>query len=179
MPEPNGAAPPLAEQRAIIFLAKLGRLAVRLAVVALAAGIVVWLVLARSVDAGDRAVMLTLAGLLLAAPPAILLLFSYALAALRSLPQRIREAPTAVRQRATEIQRRAGDVGARKGFIGGIGSIVRLWRSVASARELVQILGPAALLVTPWMLLATALAVAGALLQIVIGAIGLVVLGFT
>jgi hypothetical protein len=159
------------------FLSRVGRLAVRLAVVAFAAGAVVWIAILRSLDVGDdRGIVLPVAAVLLIAPPAILLLFAFALGALRSIPQRIREAPAAVRQHATEIRRHAGEVGARSGPVGTVGSIVRLWRSVASARELVEGVGPAALLLTPWMLLATAFAIVGAVLEILLGVIGLIVI---
>ena len=179
-PAGRSRSPSVAEQRAMSFISQLGRLAVRLAIVALAAGVVAWVALQRSLSGrDDTAVVLTVAGVLLLAPPAILLLFAFALAALRSLPQRLREAPATVRQRATEIRRHAGDAAERRGLVGAIRSVVRLWRSVASVRELADGLGPAALLVAPWMLLATAFAVAGALLEIVLGAIGLIVLGLT
>ena len=159
------------------LLSKVGRLTIRLAVAAFAAGAVAWIALFRSLDSReDPGVLLPVAAVLLAVPPAILMLFAFALRALRSLPQRIREAPATVRQRATEIRRHAGDVGTRSGLFAGIGSIVRLWRSVASARELAEGLGPAALLLTPWMLLATGLAVGGALLEILLGVIGLIAL---
>ncbi len=177
--EPRSAATPrAAEQRASRVISRLMRVAMRLALVALVAGAVAWVALQRSLSGSDDSlVVLTLCGLLFVAPPAILLLFAFALAALRSLPQRIREAPATARQRATEIRRHAADAGERRGLLGGIRSIVRLWRSVASVRELADGLGPAALLVTPWMLLATAFAVAGALIEIFLGVVALVALG--
>ena len=174
---PNAAEPSIAEQRAVGLVSSLRRLSLRLAMFALVAGTLVWLALLRLLaGSDDTALTLAVSGVAILLPAAVLVLFAIALAALRELPERIREAPAAVRQRATEIRRRAGEARERRGLFGAIRSVVGLWRSVAAVRELADGLGAAALLVTPWMLVATGFAAAAALLEIVLVPIALVVL---
>jgi hypothetical protein len=55
-----------------------------------------------------------------------------------------------------------------------MGSLFRLWRAGASWRELLEMVSPALVLLTPAMLVASVLAALGALLEIVAGVIAAV-----
>ena len=170
--------PSPAEQRAVAFLRRLGGVTTRLALLGLVGGALAWEALRRALAREeDVTLVLVVTAILVLAPPVILGLFVFALRALRSLPQRIREAPGTVRERATEIRRRAGEVGSgRPGLVGGIRSLVRLWSAVSSSREVVDGLAPAALLLNPWMLGAAAVAAGAAVIEVILGVVALILL---
>jgi hypothetical protein len=160
-------------ERAGAVLGAVAARALRLAAVATVAGAVTWWALYRGIDPGDvRATVLLVAGVLLAFPPAALVLFAVAARTLVTLPERIRQAPGAVRHRAGEISRRAGDLAEarRRGLLRGIRSLARLWWSVASAREVLQMLSPAAVLLRSSTLVAALIALPAAILEILLGA---------
>lgn len=160
-------------ERAGAVLGAVAARALRLAAVATVAGAVTWWALYLGIEPGDvRASILLVAGVLLAFPPTALVLFAVAARALASVPERIREAPGAVRHRAGEISRRAGDLAdaRRRGFLPRIRSLARLWWSVASVREVLRVLSPAAVLLRSTTLVAALIALPAAVLEILLGA---------
>jgi hypothetical protein len=163
-------------ERATPFLRRVARPVLRLAGLALVGSAGAWWAIARSAPAGDaRVPLLAVAAVLLLTPPAILYLFVLAIRALIQLPGRLRAVPAAVRQRLAEIGRHSGAITApdRGSGWARLRSLFRLGWSIASSREVVEVLGPAAVLVTPWMLAAAALAAAASVIEIVVGAVAL------
>jgi hypothetical protein len=160
--------------RALAILATLRRLAGRLALLAALGGLALWLLVLRETEEG--AAVLVVVALVLLAPPAILVMFVIGVRGLMALPGRLRDTPAAVGSRANEIRRRTADLGAsrRRGFLPTIGALFRLSWAVTSSREVMQ-LAPTVLL-RPWVVLASVAAGLGALLEIVAGAVALVVL---
>lgn len=163
--------------RVVPVLRWLSRAATRLALTALTAGAVVWWALRQGLDEGQGFLVVTAVILLL--PPALLGLFVVAVRTLISLPQRMREVPGAMRERAGDIRRRAGDVveARRTGRGRTILAALRLVRSVASSRELLEILPAGAVLLTPGMLVATVVATVAALFEAALGVLALIWLG--
>jgi hypothetical protein len=159
------------------FLRRLSRPVLRLAVLALAAGAVAWWGIGRAVPSGDaRGPVLAVTAVLLLIPPVILFLFVLAVRALIGLPGRLRAVPGAVRGRLADIARHSGAMTAagRGSALARLRSLFRLGWSVASSREVIEVLGPAAVLVTPWMLAASAVAAVAAVIEIVVGTVALV-----
>jgi hypothetical protein len=164
------------EQAAAFVLAVAGK-AIRLAAIAAGAGLVAWWALFQAIDPGDfRAGVLFVAGLLLAFPPVALGLFAVAARTMAGLPDRIRQIPGTVGDRAGEIYRRVGQLAEarRRGLVQGMPAMARLWWSVASARDVLQVLSPAAVLLRSATLIAAAIALPAALLEILLGVVGLV-----
>ncbi len=162
--------------RAIGVLRGLARATLRLAAVALVAGLAVWWAVFQGGDPGeDRTVILVVLAVLLLAPPVVLLLFAVALRTLIGLPDRLREAPGAIGDRLGEIRRRMAELSeaSRQGTVRAVRSLFRLGWSIASSREVLEV-SPAVVLLTPGMLVATLLAAAGAVLEILLGALALV-----
>jgi hypothetical protein len=143
---------------------------------ALVGGAGAWWAIARAAPSGEaRGPLLVLAAVLVLAPPATLVVFVVAVRALILLPGRLRAVPTAVRQRLAEIGRHSGAIASPERGTGWarLRSLFRLGRSIASSREVVEVLGPAAFLVTPWMLAAAAMAAVASAIEIVVGAVAL------
>jgi hypothetical protein len=164
-------------ERAKPFLGRLARSALRLAGLAVVAGAAVWWGIARAVPSGEaRLPLLTLAAVLLLAPPAMLVLFVLAVRALVALPDRLRAVPGAVRERLTEIGSHAGAVTAidRGSVWTRLRSLFRVPWSIASSREVIEVLGPWAALISPWMLPAAIVASVASLIEILLGAFVLV-----
>jgi hypothetical protein len=173
--QPAEPWPIAAIDRASRFLRSVARSVLRLAAVALLGGLAVWWAMFRGVDPGEgRTTVLVVAAVLLLAPPVILGLFVVAVRALADVPRRVREAPASFRQKAEEIRRRTGEVAAARGASRSMGSLFRLWRAAASWRELLEVVSPALVLLTPAMLAASVLAALGALLEILAGVIAAV-----
>ncbi len=165
-----------AVERAARLIRGLARQALRLGAVAAAGGAVAWWALYRGLDPGDaRTAVLIVATLLLAFPPVALVLFAVAARTLLALPGRLREAPGAIRERAGEISRRGAELteARRRGLLRTVPALGRLWWSVSSAREVLQVTSPAAVLLTPATLLAAGIAVPAAILEILLGIAGL------
>lgn len=160
--------------RALAILAGLSRLAERLAVLAALGGLALWLLVLRETEEGVA--VLVLVALLLLVPPAILVMFVIGVRGLMALPGRLRDTPAAVGSRANEIRRRTASLGAarRRGLLPTIGALLSLSWAVTSSREVMQ-LAPAVLL-RPWVVMASVAAGLGALLEIVAGAVALIVL---
>jgi hypothetical protein len=175
---PAGPAPVVgALARASGALRGLAAGAIRLAVVAALAGALGWWALFRGLDPGDlRTGILIVAGVLLAFPPVALGLFAFAARTLAALPDRIRGSSAALRERAGEISRRASALAEarRRGGPRSVPALARLWWSVSSAREVLQVAGPGVVLLTPAMLVAAIIAAPAALLEILLGVAGLI-----
>jgi hypothetical protein len=167
--------PPTMLDRAMAVLRGMARATLRLAAAAAIGGMAVWWAVFQGGDPReDRTVILVVVAILLAAPPAILVLFAVALRTLVALPGRLREAPGAVGDRLGEIRTRMTQLteASRQGVLRTLRSLFRLGWSIASSREVLE-LSPAVVLLTPGMLVATVFAAAGALVEIVAGAIAL------
>ena len=177
---PRPARPPrvTALDRATGFLRWLSARLLRLAVLALIGGALVWWAVWLSVPPSDRVVVLAIVGIALIAPPLILGLFGFALRGLASLPTRLREAPGQTRERIGEARRRLAELAEarRRGFLSGLGALARLGWTLRSSREVLEVAGPAAVFLTPGMLWASVGALIAALAEVVAGAIALVVL---
>ncbi len=161
--------------RAIRVLRGLARATGRLAAVALVAGLAVWWAVFQAADPGeDRTVILVVLAILLLAPPIVLSLFALALRTLIGIPHRLREAPGATRDRLGEIRRRMAELSeaSRQGTVRAFRSLFRLGWSIASSREVLEV-SPAVVLLTPGMLVATVFAAAGAVVEILMGALAL------
>jgi hypothetical protein len=160
--------------RALAILAALARLAERLALLAALGGLALWLLVLRETDEG--AAVLVVVALLLLVPPGILVVFVIGVRGLMALPGRLRDTPEAAVSRAGEIRRRTADLSAsrRNGLPATIRALLRLSWAVTSSRDVIQ-LAPAMLL-RPWLVVASVFAALGAVLEIVIGAVALIVL---
>jgi hypothetical protein len=157
------------------ILARLARLAERLALLAALGGLAVWLLVLR--EAGEEgAGVLVVVALLLLVPPVILVLFALGIRGLMALPGRLRTTPAAVGTRAEEIRRRTAELGAarRRGLLVTLRALLRLSGAVTSSREVMQ-LAPAVLL-RPWLVIASVAAGLGALLEVLAGAVALIAL---
>jgi hypothetical protein len=166
---------PTVLERATRVLRGLARATVRLAAASLIAGLAVWWAVFQGVDPGeDRTVLLVVLAILLLAPPVVLSLFALALRTLIGLPERLREAPEAVGDRLGEIRRRMAELSeaSRQGTVRAFRSLFRLGWSIASSREVLEV-SPAVVLLTPGMLVATVFAAAGAVVEILVGAVAL------
>jgi hypothetical protein len=158
--------------RAVSFLRGLARAVIRLGAAALVGGLAIWWTVFQGTDPGERTGILVVLAILLVAPPLILFLFVVALRTLIGLPQRIRETPGAVGDRLAEIRQRMARLSEarREGALPALRSLFRLGWSIATSREVVEV-SPALVLLTPGMLVATVLAAAAALLEILVGAV--------
>jgi hypothetical protein len=143
-----------------------------------AAVIVVFLLTRETPGSGGEWLGALVAGALLAAPPIVLFLFSEALRALAELPDRLRAMPATGREHADELGRLAGR--ARTARSRGLFALPLVaWRATrltASSRELLMPHAPLLPLVSLPFLLLTLAASVGALLEIVIAAVLLLVL---
>lgn len=164
-----------AVERAARLIRGLARRALRLGAVAAVAGAVAWWALYRGIAQGDaRTAVLFVATFLLAFPPVALVLFAVAARTLVALPARLRQAPAAIRERAGEISRRGTELteARRGGLLRAVPALARLWWSVSTAREALQVVSPAAVLITPATLVAAVVAVPAAVLEILLGIAG-------
>ena len=167
-----------AVDQATAFLRWLSGRLVRLAVLALLGGALVWWAVWQAIPANDRVVILTIAGIALVAPPLLLGLFGFALRGLAALPGRLREAPGQAKDRIAEARRRLAEVAQarRRGLLSGLGALIRLGWSLRSSREVLEMAGPAAIFLTPGMLAASVAAFIAALVEVLAGVIALVAL---
>jgi hypothetical protein len=145
----------------------------------LLAGALIWWAIVRSADGLGVGTVVVAAVLLV--PPVILLLFVLAIRTLMRVPDRIRQAPAAVRDRLGEIRARLREVAdaGGGGILARLRSLLRLLWAILSSRELVEVVGPTAVLLTPGMLPATVIAAIAALLEILAGIVALIWLALT
>ncbi|HEX5949335.1 MAG TPA: hypothetical protein VFZ45_07215 [Actinomycetota bacterium] len=176
--EPRRVPPPRATalDRAIGILRWMARRILRLAALALAGGVLVWWAVYLSVPEADRLIVLALLGILLLAPPLILGLLGFAVGGLAGLPGRLREAPGVTRERIVEARRRLAEVGVarRRGLFSGLGALARLGWTLRSSREVLDVAGPAAVFLTPGMMIATVVSLVAALAEVLAGLVALV-----
>lgn len=161
-------------ERAVVVARPVGRAAERLAIAALAGGGLMWWAVARR---GASAAALAVVAVLALLPPAALVLFAAGIRALVGLPGRLREAPTAVRERAEVVRRRAGDLAASgRGPVQRMAAALRLSWALASSREILEVVGPATVLLSPWALTLAAVGAIAAVGEIVGGLVALATL---
>jgi hypothetical protein len=123
-----------------------------------------------------RPPLLAVAAILVLLPPAGLVLFALATRVLIGLPDRLRRLPDAVRDRIGQIVRHSGALGSlrRSGnSFGRLRALFRLGWTVATSREVLEVLGPATMLLRPWMLPVGVLAALAAVVEIVLGLVAL------
>jgi hypothetical protein len=144
-----------------------------LAIAAAVAGLVAWLAL-RALLRGENGstVALVVAALLLAVPPALLGLLVGAIQALLALPEQLRRLPAEVGSQVGQVRRRAAEVGQARTGWSGVRRSFGLLRAAAGARDVLEVLTPAAFLLRPWLLVAAPLAVAAAAVEILLGVVG-------
>jgi hypothetical protein len=132
--------------------------------------VVAWFALRSLLRDGDGStVALIVAALLLALPPAVLGLLVGAIRALLALPDQLRRLPAEVGSRVGEVRRRATEVGQSRSAWSGARRSFGLLRAAAGARDVLEVLTPAAVLLRPWLLIAAPLAVAAAAVEILLG----------
>jgi hypothetical protein len=144
----------------------------RLALAALAGGAVVWWALAVRVITGTgRGIALVVWALVLLAPPAMLVVVSFALLQILKIPDRLTAIPAEAGQRVGEVRRLAGEARQtrQRGWLRSAVSVMRLWRRAASSREILDVAGPVAFVFNLWTLLLSLAAMAAALGEIVAG----------
>jgi hypothetical protein len=165
--------------RALAVVRLFARATARLAIAALVGGTLIWAAVFQAAES-DSVPLLVIVGVLVLVPPAILFLAVLALRALEALPRRLREAPGTLQARLAEVRGRMAEVGEarRRGLFSALRSLFRLGWSVASSRELLE-LSPALALLTPGMLVATLLAAGAAVIEVVAGAIALLVVALS
>jgi hypothetical protein len=185
-PEPSGelartGPPPVrrlgeAVRGAVPAVRRVARETTRLALLAAAGGAVVWELVASRLAGPERLGRLVLAAALLAIPPGILLLVGFALRQLASIPYRLAALPDQARSHADEIGKLAQEARRvrQRGWLRSALSVLRLWRTTAESRELLQGAAPVAFLFSPWTWVAAPLSAAAAVLEIVAGAVALV-----
>ena len=158
------------------FLRRFSRRVAVLAVAGLIGGAAIGVAVVSETPAENRLTIAVVLGILLAIPPVVLGMFAFAVRALVQIPQRIRESPEVVRGHAEDLSRRAREVADARsgGRLLTFMAVARLVRSAGSSRDLLTSLVPGALLLSPARLIGTALAAAGALVEVVLGAIALV-----
>jgi hypothetical protein len=163
--------------RLVPFVEWLARVALRIAILALAGGALIWWAIRDEVGSGGgRIVSLVLWAVVVAAPPAMLFLVHVGLRVLGRLPDRLRELPDRTRSQAAEVRRLAGEAGQirQRGKLRSAISVLRLAWRVGEAREMLDLAAPLALLSTPWALAASLLALVAGLGEILVGAVLLV-----
>lgn len=167
-PRPLGAV-----DRAVPLLRRLAGATLRLSLLAVAGGGALWLVLFRELPQETRPVVLTVAAIALLLPPAILLLFVLAVRTLIALPERIRQLPGAARQRLAEIARHTGAAGTprQRSALQRVRSLFQLGWAVGRSREVLEVLGPATVLLRPWLLLPAAMAAVAAVVETLAGTV--------
>lgn len=113
------------------------------------------------------------------APPAILFLFLAGLRELLELPERARALPSDVRARAAELRERSRPMPEPRGLVGGLVALFRLGRLVLGSREVLSPYAAISAALRPAILFAALLAAVGALIEIPVAAIALLLLLLT
>ena len=162
--------------QAVPVVQRVARGFVRLAMAALAGGTVIWFLLASGLsDQPERNGQLVVWGLVLAAPPGMLLLVALALRQLARIPGRFASLPDRTRAHLTEIGRLAAEARQvrQRGRLRSVLSVLRLWWKAAGSKELLEGAAPIALLLSPWMLVGGLVALGAALIEIMAGSVAL------
>jgi hypothetical protein len=146
------------------------------ALVVLAAGAALWLaIFDRGATGPGRPATLLVWGLVLAFPPVVLLTVGLALRLLAGLPDRLATVPDRARHHASSLGHLASE--ARhvrgRGWLRSGWSVIRLWRTAASSKDLIEIAAPVAFLFSPLTLLLAILAAVLGIVEILAGGIAL------
>jgi hypothetical protein len=143
------------------------------AVGALGGGLLWWAIAART---DSRAAELAVLGVILAIPPAVLVVVAFALRQLAQIPEHLAALPQRARAHTNEMARMAEHArqARHRGWIASAVSVVRLWRSAVASRSLVEDVAPVAFLFSPLTLLVGFVAMAAVMLEALAGLIGLV-----
>lgn len=144
-----------------------------LALAALVSGAAVWWGLQARVVAGTgREAALVLWALVLLAPPALLVVVSFAVLQILKIPARLASIPSQAGERADEVRRLASEARGvrRRGWLRSGISVLRLWRRAAASKEIVDIAGPVAFVFNLWTLALTVLAAVAAVVEIIVAA---------
>jgi hypothetical protein len=152
----------------LAFIGRTARRLRKLSILAMGAGVLIWLAIATQVRAARQPTTLALWALVLLACPAVLLAFSVGLSRLHQVRERFRSLPQRVGERSEELRRLAREArgAAQQGWFRSILSSIRFWRSAAGTRELLVALVPARFVFTPWVLVAALLGLIGSLIEI-------------
>ena len=164
-----------AMDRISTFLRRFSRRVAILAVAGLIGGAAIGVAVVRRTPVDNRLTVAVVLGVVLALPPIVLGTFALAVRTLVHLPQRVRGSPEAVRAHAEDLGRRAREVADARtgGRLRTLVAVVRLVRSAGSSRDVASSILPGALLLNPARLLGTGLAAAGAVVEVIVGAIAL------
>jgi hypothetical protein len=173
-PSPSAASPKAAAalRRVLELIASVLKGLRRLAIVAGVAVTGAWLAWAlqeRPASASAWGVAVLVLALALA-PSAVLFVFVGTVNAVRELPARYRDLPADVRERASHVR----DARERGGLLGTIGSLIELVRVAASSREVLSPFATIAAALRPTTLIGALLAVLGAVIEIPIAIVVLV-----
>jgi hypothetical protein len=144
----------------------------RLALAALAGGAVVWWALAARVITGTgRGIALVVWALVLLAPPAMLVVVSFALLQILKIPDRLAAIPGEAGQRAGDVRRLASEArqARQRSWARSAVSVIRLWRRATSSREILDVAGPVTFVFNLWTLVLSLAAMAAASVEIVAG----------
>jgi len=147
------------------------------ALVTLAAGAAIWLaILDRGATGAGRPAALLVWAIVLAFPPATLLTVAGALRLLARLPDRLAELPDRTSEHMSSLGRLAGE--ARqvrgRGWLRSGWSVIRLWRTAAASRDVIEIAAPVAFLFSPTTLFVAFIAAAAGMVEILGGAIAII-----
>jgi hypothetical protein len=154
------------------------RAAGRLAFAGAAGGLAVWYGLYRALEPGPHTVVEAVLAILLLIPAGILVLFIVAVRTLIALPERLTRVPGAVLERTGEVRRRAAELSEarRRGAWASLVAGFRFLWAVVTSREVLEVLSPATVLLTPWMLVASILAAGAVVFEVLAGIVALLVL---
>jgi hypothetical protein len=164
-------------RRAVPVVEGMARSIMAYALVTLAGGVALWWALFdRGATGPGRPATLLVWAIVLASPPAMLLTVALALRLLARLPDRLAELPDRAREHVSSLSHLAGE--ARqvrgRGWLRSGWSVIRLWRTAAASRDLIEIAAPVAFLFSPLTLLFAFFAAAVGTLEILGGAIALI-----
>jgi hypothetical protein len=146
------------------------------ALVVLAAGAALWLaIFDRGASGAGRPATLVVWAIVLAFPPAVLLTVVLALRLLTRLPDRLAAFPGRAREHASSLGRLASEAGQvrSRGWLRSGWSVIRLWRTAAASKDLIEIAAPVAFLFSPLTLLLAILAALLGIVEILVGGIAL------
>jgi hypothetical protein len=164
-------------RRAVPIVEGMARAIMVYAFVTLGAGAAIWLAILDGGATGPgRPATLLVWAIVLAFPPAMLLTVALALRLLARLPDRLAELPVRTREHMSSLGRLAGE--ARqvrgRGWLRSGWSVIRLWRTAAASRDLIEIAAPVAFLFSPMTLFLALIAAVAGMVEILGGAIAII-----
>lgn len=130
-----------------------------------------WAIFDRGATGPGRAGTLILWAIVLALAPAMLFTVAIALRLLARLPDRLAALPERAREHVSSLGRLASE--ARqvrgRGWLRSGWSVIRLWRTAAASRDLIEIAAPVGFLFSPMTLVLATLAAVVGLVEILFG----------